>query len=62
MSYQWWGLERNECRWVNQGFPVRHLAMKQHLDELLLLFSAVEISLIQILECADDHRLQERVY
>ena len=47
---------------MNQEFPILHLAMNGDLNELLLLFNEVERFLIQILECLDDHRLQEQVY
>ena len=47
---------------MNQEFPIWHLVVNEHLDKLLLLFNEIESSLIQFLECLDDHRLSEQVY
>ena len=43
MSYQWWSLlSESECGWMNQEFPIWHLAMNEHLNKLLLLFNEAE--------------------
>ena len=47
---------------MNQEFTIWHFAMKGRLNALFLLFNEVGSSLIQTLECPDDHRLQEQIY